>query len=67
MEERLITTIDDAIRREAKAAAAAGKSLEESCRWTWSSPQGRLFTSEFIMHKAALAALGMSDKTLTPD
>lgn len=69
MEERLITHANtyDNIRREAKEAAARGETLEATCRWPWSSAEGRLFADVFIMHKAALAALGMNDKPLTTD
>lgn len=57
----------DEVRHEAKAAATTGRTLEESCRWPWSSPEGRLFTEMFVMHRAALTALGMNDKPLTPN
>ena len=61
--------IDDAnmIRRCAKLAAAEGESLEAACPWPFDSEEGGYFKAEFIMHKAALAALGLDDKTLTPD
>lgn len=61
--------IDDAnmIRRVAKSAAVAGESLEAACPWPFDSDEGCYFKAEFIMHKAALAALGMNDKSLTPD
>lgn len=62
-------TADDAdrIRQEAKAAAATGRAADDACRWPYDSPEGCYFKAEFIMHKAALTALGMDDKTLTPD
>lgn len=61
--------IDDAdkIRQEAKAAAAAGKSSDDACRWPYDSQEGCYFCAEYIMHKEALAALGLDDKSLTPD
>lgn len=59
-------TTDD-IRRLAKRAAGAGVPLTDACPRPFDTPEGRLFTQEFIMHKAALAALGLDDKPLTPD
>jgi len=58
---------NDDIRRDAKAAAETGRRLVDMCPWPFQSLEGRLFVETFIMHKAALAALGMNDKTLTPD
>lgn len=55
------------IRREAKSAVTAGESLDEACPWPYDSEEGCYFKAEFIMHRAALAALGLDDKTLTPD
>lgn len=59
--------IDDAnmIRRTAKLAVEAGESLDEACPWPFDSDEGGYFKAEFIMHKAALQALGMNDKPLT--
>lgn len=57
----------DMIRRCAKLAAAAGESLDEACPWPFDSVEGGYFKAEFIMHKAALIALGLDDKPLTTD
>lgn len=57
----------DEVRRRAKCAAARGQTLEAACPWPFASAEGRLFKAEFIMHKAALAALGLNDNSLTPD
>jgi hypothetical protein len=75
MEERLIIarapkpprTNPDTVHLFAKRAAARGEALESACLWPFDSWEGKLFKEVFIMHKAALAALGMNDKTLTPD
>lgn len=62
-------TADDAddIRAEAKTAAAVALPIDDACRWPYDSEEGRYFKAEFIMHKAALLALGMHDKPLTPN
>ena len=60
-------TDPDVVHRQAKHAAARGETLESSCLWPFSSWEGKLFKEVFIMHKAALTALGMNDKPLTPD
>lgn len=65
MEERLITDYDK-LHHEAKQAAAAGLTLDETCRWPFDSHEGRRFKEVFIMHKAALQALAANDKPLTP-
>ena len=60
-------TNPDTVHLFAKRAAAAGETLDAACPWPFGSWEGKLFKEVFIMHKAALAALGMNDKTLTPD
>lgn len=57
----------DMIRQEAKAAAETGRAADDACRWPYDSEEGCYFKAEFIMHKAALIALGMDDKPLTTD
>lgn len=60
-------TNPDIVHLRAKCAAARGESLESSCLWPFSSWEGRLFKEVFIMHRAALIALGLDDKPLTTD
>lgn len=57
----------DTVCYEAKVAAATGKSLNDACRWPFDSWEGRWFKEVFLAHREALEALGMIDKTLTPD
>lgn len=57
-------TTDD-IHRLAKRAAGAGVPLNDACPRPFDTPEGRLFKEVFIMHRAALIALGLDDKPLT--
>ena len=52
-------TNPDTVHLQAKRAAARGETLEGACLWPFSSWEGKLFKEVFIMHKAALVALGM--------
>lgn len=62
-----VPTNPDIVRQHAKAAASRGESLESGCFWPFNSWEGMLFKETFVMHRAALDALGLNDKSLTPD
>lgn len=48
----------DQIKREAHAAAEAGESINDACRWPFHTEAGRRFKDFYAMHRAALVALG---------
>lgn len=48
----------DSVKRAAHLAAERGESLNDACPWPFESEDGRHFKQFFILHKAALAALG---------
>lgn len=61
------TNTADKIRQEAKGAAALRVPLLDACRWPFGTAESHHFKTEYAMHCAALEALGMYDKPLTPD
>ena len=48
----------DEIKREAHAAAEAGESINDACRWPFASAAGQQFKAFYFMHRTALRALG---------
>lgn len=47
----------DMLEREAKAAADAGQTPQEACRWPFASSEGQRWLAIYQMQRAALDAL----------